>query len=63
MPTSHLHKKIKFSKDLLFYINIIFKISWKACECREKKNFCREKRVAHKKQEFHDGMQVTAFDQ
>ena len=62
MPTSHLRKKIKFSKDLLFYINIIFKFQGKHVSV-EKKSFCREKRVAKRKQAFHDGTQVTAFAQ
>ena len=43
MPTSHLRKKIKLSKDLLFYIHIIFKFQRKHVSV-EKKGIFVERR-------------------
>ena len=58
MLTSHLRKKIKFSKDFLFYINIIFKFQGKHVSVEKKRIFV-EKRVTHRKQAFHDAVFLT----
>ena len=43
MLTSHLRKKIKFSKDFLFYINIIFKFQGKHVSVEKKRIFVERK--------------------
>ena len=44
MPTSHLRKKIKFSKDLLFYIITIFKFQGKHVSVEKKRIFVQRER-------------------
>ena len=43
MAASHLRKKTKFSKDLLFYINIIFKVQGKHVSVEKKRIFVERK--------------------